>query len=125
MSTVIVGGVLGIVGIVLGVALTWVQQRRAASSAAKAVAAALFTQVVKAIALMETEQALFRHRRTSWNANFIALGNVAVQALAAKASGNWMTGLAEGLGGMTAWDAAEGPGSRTGTLPPGPRPPPR
>ena len=108
MSTVIVGGVLGIVGVVLGVALTWVQQRHTASSAARAVAAALFTQVVKAIALMDTEQALFRHRRTGRHANFIALANVAVTALAANASGNWMTGLADGLGGMTAWDAAEG-----------------
>lgn len=109
MTTTIVGGVIGVLGVVLGVALTWAQQRFAAKSAARGVAASLFTQVVKAIALMETERALFWHRRESRHANFIALGNVAMQALAAKtSSGNWASGFASGLGGMTAWDANEG-----------------
>lgn len=108
MTTTIVGGVIGVAGVILGAALTWLQQTLAARAAAKVVAAALFTQVVKAITLMETEQALFRHRRTSKHANFIALANVAVKGLAGRASGRGLAGFADGLGDMTAWDAAEG-----------------
>jgi len=74
----------------------------------RAQAAALFTQVVKAITVMETEKIVFRDRRTGLHANLRAIGNVALQVLAGHAAGNWPSGAASGISGLAAWDAAEG-----------------
>jgi hypothetical protein len=91
-----------------GTALAAFLQRSADRRAAQAQAAALFTQIVKAITVMETEKIVFRDRRTGLHANLRAIGNVALQVLAGHAAGNWPAGAASGISGLAAWDAAEG-----------------
>lgn len=109
MGIAIVSGLIGIAGILIGLVWSLVLQRSAARAADRARAADLFTQAARAITAMETELELFRHRRLGRHAVFIAVGNVAMQALAGKfTSGNWVSGAASGLKGMTAWDSAEG-----------------
>ncbi|HWG24095.1 hypothetical protein [Actinospica sp.] len=58
---------------------------------------------------METERALFRHRRDSWKANFLAGGQALLHVIAAHvSSGNWVSGAATGIDALAAWDANEG-----------------
>lgn len=108
MGIAIVSGLIGIAGILIGLIWSSVQQRAAARAADRDRAVGLFTSAARGITLMEAELALFRHRRDGRRPNFIALGNVALQVLAARAAGNWASGAASGLSGMTAWDASEG-----------------
>lgn len=108
MELAIVTGIFTILGGAAGTALAAFLQRSADRRADQAQAAALFTQVVKAIIVMETEKIVFRDRRTGLHANLRAIGNVAIQVLAGHAAGNWPSGAANGISGLAAWDAAEG-----------------
>lgn len=108
MITVIITGVFTLAGVSLGNLLSALHQRRAERAAARAKAADLFTQVVRGIGLMETEQAVFLVRRSSWRANFVATGSAVLHLFAAKEAGNWITGAASGIEKLAAWDAAEG-----------------
>ena len=95
-------------GTLLGYSLNALSQRSASRSAARQQAQDLFVQIANAIGAMETERAVFRERRDSPRANFLAAGNAFLHALAGRAEGNWLKGAASGTSALAAWDAAEG-----------------
>jgi hypothetical protein len=108
MDLAIVTGIFTILGGLAGAALTWLQQSVASRQADRVQAQELFVQLAKAIGTMETERAVFRERRDSRRANFLAAGNAILHALAGRAEGNWIKGAASGTSALVAWDAAEG-----------------
>jgi hypothetical protein len=107
---VIAPTVLGstVIGAVITAASQAAATRRADRQADRDQARTLFTQIVTATAVIDTEKALFRERRDSWRANATALGQVVLQLAAARQDGNWLRGAASGVRGLREWDAAEG-----------------
>jgi hypothetical protein len=110
MRTVIVTGLFTIaavaVGAMLGAFITAVQKRGDARSASQAKAETLFIAFARGLATMETERAVFTERRDSRRASLIALGQLALHLLAARETGNWMSGAATGAGALVSMSAA-------------------
>ncbi len=93
---------------VISVVSSAVTARRARDQAARALARDLLTKVTADAAMLETERAMFRERRDSVRANFLAAGQVLLELIAARQDGNWMRGAAAGVRRLREWDAAEG-----------------
>jgi hypothetical protein len=109
MESAIVTGAFTIAAVIVTWVLATAQRRADARGTERAKAEALFIQISTAIGVMETERALFRHRRDSWKANFLAGGQALLHVIAAHvSSGNWVSGAATGIDALAAWDANEG-----------------
>jgi hypothetical protein len=108
MGLAIVTGIFTILGGLAGAALTAIQQRAAGRRADRAKAQDLFVQVTRAITTLETEKAVFRHRRDGWRPNLLATATAAMHIIAGHTEGNWLKGAAAGTDSLVAWDSAEG-----------------
>lgn len=112
MDATVVTGIFSTVSIVVGAALAYVfnalGQRSASREAERKRAQDLFGVVARGVGGLLAEKASFTVRRDSLHANLIALGVVFMRLMAGHAAGNWVEGAANGIEGMSVWDATEG-----------------